>query len=248
MVIQHYGVLGMHWGQRRSELEGYSKNPKYSELRDTLSKGSIVYRVSTSKREVDSGRTFVFKDRTDAENFGKKLKQLDPGSKAFLLSLKVKEDMIGPSEKERVDLFLDQYKNERIKEFVDNLKPQLKVAGLDPTDLDGNETLTSYRAYTVAMMKNHSGFGNFTAVRDVVSGFSMRRDDYMRGNTKLSANDKDPLKSLDSAYLIFSRSKYLQTISAEKIKKEKPEKKMKHGQFEYNDLYPSGAFFNRRPD
>jgi len=245
MVIQHYGVLGMHWGVRRSEVSGYSKDPKYSELRDSLSKGSIVYRVSHSKKEVDSGRTFVFSDRKDAENFGRKLKQLDPGSKAFLLSLKVKEDLIGPSEKERVDMFLDQYKNQQVKDLVDNLKPRLKVAGLDPTDLDGNETLTNYRAYTVAMMKNHGGFGGYTAVKDATAGFNMRRDDYMRGNTKLSANDKDPVKSFDSAYLIFSRSKYLQTISAEKIK---PEKKVKHGQFEYNDLYPSGAFFNRHPD
>lgn len=246
MVIRHYGVLGMHWGVRRSELPGYSFDPKYSEVRDAISKGSIVYRISSRKHEIDTGRTFVFSDRKDAENLGKKIKELDPKSKAFLLSMKVKKDLIGPSEKERVDTFLEQYKNLDVQSLVSTVRESAKNQGVDTTDKDGNETLSNYRAYTIAVAKNRFGYGDY--MNDVDSyrnKLDMRRDDYMRGFTKYTTKDTNPVESLDSAYLIFSRNDALKTISAEKIKKQK---KVKHGQSDDDNLYAGGAFFNRRPD
>jgi len=246
VVIQHHGILGMHWGVQRSKVSGYSKDPKYSELRDSLSKGSIVYRVSSTKREIDSGRTFIFSNKTDAENLGKKIKELDPRSKTFLLSMKVKKDLIGPSEKERVDTFLEEYKDMAVRNLVAVTRESAKSQGIDTTDKDGDETLSNYRAYTIAIAKNRSGYGSYVNQIDSEKNkFDMRRDDYMRGFTRLSRNDKTPVESLDSAYLIFSRSAALETISAEKIKRQK---KVKHGQTDSDDLYAGGAFFNRRPD
>ena len=239
--IKHYGVLGMRWGVRRSTQPGYSKDPVYDTIQDSLKKGSVVYRVSRSKNEIDSGRTFVFADENDADKFAAKLKELSSDTKVFKLSLKVTKDLVGPSEKERVDAFLKNHEQTPIASLVSDIKDQATKQGIQVKDKDGNKTLTNYRAYTVAVSKNIDNLGDYVNRQDYMRGFDMRRDDYQRGSTRLTKDDKTPIDSLDSAYLVFSRSQALKTLSAEEVTNKSI---AASGLKVDNDLYPGSSFFN----
>ena len=213
--LRHYGVLGMKWGVRRSKQPGYAKTPTYSNEQDKLVKGSKVYRVSSRPNEIDSGRTFVFADENDADKFAEKILELNPGSKAFKMTMKVQKNMIGPSEKERVDNFLEMYKNQAVATIVNQTRQNIKGT-IDVRDKDGDKTLPNYRAYTIAVAKNVSGLGVYALYKNAKGpNFDMQRDDYMRGFTKLTSRDKKPIDSLDSAYMVFSRGDSLKTISSE---------------------------------
>lgn len=232
----------MKWGVRRSDQPGYSKDPVYDTIQDSLKRGSVVYRISGNKNEIDSGRTFVFADEKDADKFAAKLQEISsPDTKLFKLSLEVKKDLVGPSEKERVDAFLKNYEQAPISALVSDIKSLATSQGIDFKDKDGNKTLTNYRAYTIAISKNVDGLGEYTNRQDYMKGFDMRRDDYQRGFTRLNKNDKTPIDSLDSAYLVFSRSQALKTISSEEIQNKSV---VKHGLKADNDLYPGSSFFN----
>ena len=240
--IKHYGVLGMKWGVRRSDQLGYSKDPVYDTIQDSLKRGSVVYRVSSNKNEIDSGRTFVFADENDADKIAAKLKEISSqDTKVFKLSLEVTKDLVGPSERERVDAFLKNYEQVPISALVSNVKSLATEQGINVKDKDGNKTLTNYRAYTIAVAKNVGGLGDYTSRQDYMKGFDMRRDDYQRGFTRLTKNDKTPIDSLDSAYLVFSRSQALKTISSEEVQNKSV---VKHGLKVDKDLYPGSSFFN----
>jgi len=235
--LKHYGVLGMKWGVIRSEQPGQKKIAEYDTTRDIINKGDTVYRISGSKHEQDIGRTFIFANQTDADKYAKKVKELEPRSKVYKLSLKVKDVLVGPSEKERVDTFLDRYKQKSVAEVVDYVKNLAEDQGIHVTDKD-DETLTKYRAYTVAVAKNVDNLGTYVNSRDKQK-FSMRRDDYMRGFTKLNETDQSEIDNLDSAYLIFSRGDTLKTIKSEEVKAEKT---AKHSANDQTDLYPNSSF------
>ena len=241
-TLAHYGVLGMKWGVRRSEQPGYSKKPVYDTLQDSIKAGSVVYRVSGNKNEIDAGRTFIFTEEKDADNFAAKLKELSPSeTKVFKLTLKVKKDLVGPSEQERVDAFLKNYEQTPIASLVSTVKDEVTRQGINFRDKDGNKTLTNYRAYTIAVSKNVNGIGDYANAQNYRKGFDMIRDDYQRGSTRLTKDDKTPIDSLDSAYLVFSRSQALKTISSEEV----PNKSTaKHGAINNKDLYPGSSFFN----
>ena len=157
------------------------------------------------------------------------------------MSLEVTKDLVGPSEKERVDAFLKNHEQTPIASLVPDIKDQATKQGIQVKDKAGNKTLTNYRAYTVAVAKNVDGLGDYANRQDYMRGFDMRRDDYQRGSTRLTKDDKTPIDSLDSAYLVFSRSQALKTLSAEEV----PNKSMAASGLKVdNDLYPASSFFN----
>lgn len=241
--LMHYGVLGMRWGVHRSREPGGSKKPVYDTERDTIKKGSIVYRVSSKKDEVDSGQTFIFTDSKDADKFANKIKESRPDTFVYKLSLKVTKDLVGPSEKERVDTFLDLYKRRSVAQVVDNVAIQARQQGIKFKDKDGDKTLSTYRAYTIAVSKNVDRLGEYVNYVDREQNkLDVRRDDYMRGFTRVRKSDKTPIDSLDSAYLVFSRSESLKTIGVEEVAKRDP---VKHSNIS-DDLYPGSSFFQPR--
>ena len=110
----HYGVLGMRWGLRR--------NSNYSTLstkRLILKEGSKLNRISTVENEDHKGHAYTSFDDIDINTYNSFGKLFDSmGAKHYNMTYKVKDTIVVPSQKERVDTFLDLIKHNSYKELV----------------------------------------------------------------------------------------------------------------------------------
>lgn len=215
--LKHYGVLGMKWGVRRTPEE-LGRKPKYSTEPVVIKAGTSVYRVTRTKREKNDRDTFVFADKEDAIKFGKEMQKLIPGNKLFMMDIPIKRDLIGASEKERVDNFLKLYKDlpfvkDNIQWITDLAEEQGITLGVKGEDPD----LLKYRAYTIAVSKKIGPYrrmskSNASSIENQkdVKNYDIVADDYMRGNTKLYKTSNE-IDSLDSAYLLFAKTRMLST-------------------------------------
>ena len=218
--LKHYGVLGMKWGVRRTPEE-LGHKPKYSTEPVVIKAGTSVYRVTRTKREKNDRDTFVFTDKEDAIKFGKEMQNLMPGNKLFMMDIPIKRDIIGPSEKERVDNFLKLYKDlPFVKDDIQFLTTLAEGQGITLGVKGEDPDLLKYRAYTIAVAKNLGPYRTFSKSnanpiekQKDVKRYDLVSDDYMRGNTKLSETSNE-IDSLDSACLLFARTRMLSTGKA----------------------------------
>lgn len=250
--LKHYGVLGMKWGVRRTP-EQLGHKPKYLTEPAIIKAGSRVYRVTKTKRENNFSDTFVFTDRNDAVKFGRELNKIT-GGKLFMMDMQVTKDIIGASEKQRVDDFLANYRNKpSLKEITDIMCQLAPEQGITLGTPGENLDLLKYRAYTIAVAKNfgsarqHS-MGGPVEEREYSFGkvevatnpkYGMVVDDYMRGNTKLSKESIE-IDSLDTAVLIFSKTRQ-SSLKTKKVSKLKHSKNDNTSVSTIVDLWPASG-------
>lgn len=142
----HHGVKGMKWGVRKAyeptgmrtrrapadkarlgestgivrKLKKSSRKAeryeKLSNKREFLAKGSTVSRVSGRNNEKHEGSTYVTTKKDDWKNYVDTI--LFDNSHAYRYDYITKHDMFGPSEKERIDTFIDMYKDTKVKDLM----------------------------------------------------------------------------------------------------------------------------------
>jgi hypothetical protein len=110
--LEHIGVLGMKWGHRKSEIS--SINTRTDKF--ILKKGTIINRASTRDNEKNVGRTYATFKKWDAVGY---MARSLPFQKTFNMRMKLTEDLVSPSKKERIDAFIDLMKKD--KTFSKNL-------------------------------------------------------------------------------------------------------------------------------
>lgn len=112
--LYHYGVKGQQWGVLHGPPYPIDKENNVTRIR----KGAIIKRLSVRDESVATGHAYVTYLKRDTEHykgfFGAQLKAGTKGGKVYSITMKANEDLISPSRKERVDTFLELYKNDPI--------------------------------------------------------------------------------------------------------------------------------------
>jgi hypothetical protein len=115
--LKHYGVLGMKWGVRKDYrgLSNGRKREDYITNGGRVKKGQMVKRVSTDKDELNEGSTFVRRNTsTEVDNkwsndFYKTELPMIQGKESYTFDLRLKEDLILPSMREKGKAFVEEF-------------------------------------------------------------------------------------------------------------------------------------------
>ena len=106
--LAHFGVQGMKWGVRKVvDQSSGRKAIDYTTEGFVIKKGSEMHRISGVMNEINKGSgyaSFLEEDAKVYRDIGKVFSKV--GLKQFDMTLKVKKDLVSPSQKERVNVFL----------------------------------------------------------------------------------------------------------------------------------------------
>lgn len=115
----HYGVLGMKWGVRKKQIPNGEVDYKTESF--TIKRGSDVHRISTVSNERHQGSGYASFKEEDAKQYRDLATIFSKygGMQHYDLTFKAKKDLISPSQKTRIDVFLKKLKD---PEFNSELK------------------------------------------------------------------------------------------------------------------------------
>lgn len=98
----------MQWGVRRDRRTG----------RTTIKKGTKINRLSVYDESAAKGHAYVTYLKGDTQHykgfFGARLKRIHNQAPVYSLTMTAAKDLVSPSKKERVDTFLELYKNDPV--------------------------------------------------------------------------------------------------------------------------------------
>jgi hypothetical protein len=113
--LYHTGVKGMQWGVRHGPP--YPINPK-NPGPITIKKGTSFKRLSVHRENASKGHAYVTYLKNDSEHyrgfFAARLKAINKNAKVYSIDLKAAQDLKAPSKQERLNTFIELYKNDPI--------------------------------------------------------------------------------------------------------------------------------------
>jgi hypothetical protein len=90
--LKHVGVLGMHWGQRKSENVSSERKLNYETDSFTLKKGTQLHRLSSVANETHKGSGYASFLESDAKSYREMGKMFSKcGMTQFDMTMKVKK-------------------------------------------------------------------------------------------------------------------------------------------------------------
>lgn len=123
LILKHYGVIGQKWGVRKEvDRNSGRKSIDYQREGFVIKSGSELHRISVNPNETHKGSGYASFLKEDADfynSMGKTFSKV--GMKHYDMTLKANKDLISPTQKERVDIFLKKMDD---KTFATDLKKQ----------------------------------------------------------------------------------------------------------------------------
>lgn len=109
---------------------------KFKALDDTdevVKKGTIAYRATSGSdghKEVEKGHAYISTSKKEAEDYAQTLGMIAFDKNTYVLQYTLTEDLVTPSEKKRIDAFVDIMKDTQIRDaIVSNIKRNTQGKG-----------------------------------------------------------------------------------------------------------------------
>lgn len=106
--LEHHGVKGQKWGVRKKK--SYSDVISGLSDKDFVSNSKNAYRISDKKEKLRNSPTYVTLNKKDRANYIVGFSAFY--DKMYSINMKTANKMISPSERKRVETFVDMYKND----------------------------------------------------------------------------------------------------------------------------------------
>jgi hypothetical protein len=192
----------MHWGQRKEKT--YSTNDQI-----VIKKGTILNRVSTINNETNSGHAYATFKKKDSVGYMQRSMLFGP---TFNMKMVANEDLISPSQKDRVDTFVElMRKDGTFSKSLAEFQGKQQIFGTEKGYQKRYEKLIATRREAEAYKDFKVGIGfnknlqkkYFTALKK--KGFNLLPDEV----------DSEFLS--ESPVIILDRKKSLTVLSVDKV-------------------------------
>lgn len=245
----HHGILGQKWGKRNGppypldasdhsaseKKAGWQKSLDKKEKRNddryrdnregvVIKRGSTIHRISSVNNETHEGRayaTYKEKDYKGYLNRAKFSSKIDGGSQ-FDMTMKVTKDLVIPSEKARIDTFIEFISTDpKAKADIANVMSRVCVfnlpSGKQVSLVSAKKKLKQYNSMSEDKMRK-IGYKDFA----VAMGFdkSLQEKFFAKLSEKgynATVDDADAKVVSDTPIIVFERKDTLEIVDVKKI-------------------------------
>ena len=213
--LKHYGVIGQKWGIRKEvDQNSGRKAIDYQKEGFVIKKGSELHRISTTANEIHKGSgyaSFLKEDSDFYNSMGKTFSRV--GMKHYDMTFKANKDLISPTKKERVDIFLKKMEN---KNFAEELKRQRSRMFIMNLTTPGDIQMS--KEYNLSLKQAKQ----YRLLNLAISGNKNLRSQYLDEFKKLSydfiLDEADSMNKQSTAPIIFlERSDSLSVINVQDL-------------------------------